>query len=254
MSEFIKTFLDNDRSLDVKVKAFNRISHNKGINLDEKLLDYFTQTNKKIDKENVSSVISAINQINYTNQQHNSKFPLTPENINKVITIHKGNQQKHEPNTVQQPQPQKRTGTTIKKLFQNAPQRPQSAPQVQPAQRPKSAPQMNNDNEGTPRNAQEKLIKVEKQNNQNQAITVQEIENTYRNASFWNRLNLFTGKVVFEQSGNDVTMSKGWSLNCCGQNNLTPQDIPQIFSQDSSNYKTSVDNGRIKISSKVATR
>jgi hypothetical protein len=125
-------FFEKDESLDAKVKAFKRMPYNKGVNLDEKLLDYFTQTGKEINKENLSSVISAISQINYTNQQNNSKFPLTPENIDKAISIQKGKERII--------QPQEPSANIPQKPSANIPQEPSAnIPQEPTAQKPKAS-------------------------------------------------------------------------------------------------------------------
>ena len=127
------SFFEEDKSLDVKVQAFANISYNEGVDLDKKLVDYFTQTGKEINKENLIDAISAINQINRINYNRNSTFPLTPdstfpltpENINQAISIQKGKQQEQ---ITQSAQPKKESGYKIFECFK-VKSRPQSAPQ-----------------------------------------------------------------------------------------------------------------------------
>ncbi|MDA0617114.1 MAG: hypothetical protein O3A66_00140 [Proteobacteria bacterium] len=71
IEQFYK-FLTKETSLDKKIKAFQSNQHNKGVNLDEEIINYFASSDKEVNKENVSNVISAINQINYTNTKHNT--------------------------------------------------------------------------------------------------------------------------------------------------------------------------------------
>ena len=89
IEQFYK-FLTKETSLDNKRKAFKSNQHNKGVDLDGAIINYFASSDKKVNKENISNVISAINHINsYTNTTHNTTFPLTHQNIDKVISIHK---------------------------------------------------------------------------------------------------------------------------------------------------------------------